>query len=339
MKTAVILFPESPSFLRHAGEINALISGSGFLSQVELWLFYSEKAPDAIPEMACPVAEIRCLKVDLIDLPEYCLEALKRCIGQFPVDLMIFPGDGRGEELATRLAFRCGGSSSLLVEALRATQQGIEIRKPAYGNNLSARLHLERSPYCIAAARTAAPAAGVTEFTAAKENRMVFETPSCHWIIDRNIIPGETAAGLDTADIVLVVGQGAKNKETIGFMQQVADAMGAQLAGSRQAVMNAWIPMNRLLGVSGRSIASKLCIVAGVSGSGVFTAGIQNCECIIAINTDTDAPIFNVAHVGVVGDLRQVLAALLERIREHRSKGNRKRVSPRPAKNSNDSAD
>ena len=317
MKTAIVLDSESPSFLRQAGEINTLISSIGpFPSHVELWLYYTQKMLETIPEMVCPICAIRCFQMDQTDLPEYTPDMIERWMGQHPMELLIFPGDGRGEELATRTAFRCGGSSGLLVESMHLMPKGLEIQKPAYGNSLSARLLLKNSPYCLAAAQTAGPAAGIIHYEMAKGHSMVCDPADYHWLINRKEIPGEADTGLLNADLVVVAGQGAKNKETINFIQQVADTMGAELGASRQAVMNAWVPMNRLLGVSGKAISPKICIVAGVSGSAVFTAGIKGSECIIAINTDKDAPIFNVAHVGIVGDLKKVLSALLTLIQE-----------------------
>jgi electron transfer flavoprotein alpha subunit len=74
--------------------------------------------------------------------------------------------------------------------------------------------------------------------------------------------------------------------------------------------MNAWTDMNRLIGASGQIISPKLCIVAGVSGTAVFSVGIKNSEFIVAVNTDSNAPIFQMAHVGIVGDLQGVLSEL-----------------------------
>jgi len=74
--------------------------------------------------------------------------------------------------------------------------------------------------------------------------------------------------------------------------------------------MNAWTDMNRLIGTSGLIISPKLCIVAGVSGTGVFSVGIKSSEVIVAINTDSKAPIFQMADVGIVGDLLAILSEL-----------------------------
>ncbi len=325
MKTAIVLDSESPSFLRQAGEINTLMSSIGsFPSHVELWLFYTRKIPESIPEMICPVCAIRCFKMDQTDVPESALDMIEQCMGQHPMELLIFPGDGRGEELATRTAFRFGGSSGLLVESMHIASRGLEIQKPAYGSNLSARFLLKNTPYCLAAAQTAGPAANTVYCEIKKDHPPVFKSAEYHWVIDRKVIPGDAAAGLSNADLVLVAGQGAKNKETINFIQQVADTMGAELGGSRQAVMNAWVPINCLIGVSGKTISPKICMIAGVSGSAVFTAGIQNSECIIAINTDKDARIFNFAHVGIVGDLKIVLSALLKLIQKQQQSNGKK---------------
>jgi electron transfer flavoprotein alpha subunit len=124
------------------------------------------------------------------------------------------------------------------------------------------------------------------------------------------ILPDRADTGLTDADLVLVVGQGAKTKETLDLLQTIAGAIGAALGASRPVVMNAWTDMERLVGASGAVLSPKICIAAGVSGSAVFTAGIKASEFIVAINTDPNAPIFQIAHVGIIGELVPTLLEL-----------------------------
>jgi len=84
--------------------------------------------------------------------------------------------------------------------------------------------------------------------------------------------------------------------------------------------MNAWADMDRLVGTSGLLLSPKLCITAGVSGSAVFTAGIKASEFIVSINTDRKAPIFQIAHVGIVGELQPILQELEKVILEEKDK-------------------
>jgi electron transfer flavoprotein alpha subunit len=136
-------------------------------------------------------------------------------------------------------------------------------------------------------------------------------------------IPDPSTTGLAEADLVLVVGQGANSKATVDVLQGIADSIGAELGVSRPVVMNAWTDINRLIGTSGLILSPKLCIAAGVSGTGVFSVGIKSSECIVAINTDSKAPIFQIADVGIVGDLLAVLSELAEVITAEKTRKER----------------
>ena len=112
------------------------------------------------------------------------------------------------------------------------------------------------------------------------------------------------------ADMVLVAGQGVKSRENIEILERIAHNLGAGLGASRPVVMAAWVDMNRLVGASGSVISPKVCLALGVSGAGMFNAGIERAEFIAAVNTDKDAPIFKIADVGIVDDCMAVLEEL-----------------------------
>jgi len=120
------------------------------------------------------------------------------------------------------------------------------------------------------------------------------------------------------AKIVLALGSGVQGKEHIGKLQSVADALGAEIGASRPVVMGAWTDMHRLIGISGHMLSSEICIAAGVSGSAAFCSGIRDCRLLVAINSDRQAAIFELADVGIVDDLFAVLFALEEIIRQEK---------------------
>ena len=321
MKAALVLSADSAAIRRQAGEINAALNRiSARFTCLELWLFYRDRPPEAFPAIDRPWSRIRLLAVGKAHLPEPYLQVLLHVMDRCPVDLLVFAGDGLGAELATRTACRVNGSSCLQVEDCDLASGKLEIRKPVYGNHLSARFILEHAPYCLSVAKQPCPPAKMTR-TGLPEIETTASQQRHHDCAEEiSTIPDPLPTGLDNADLVLVVGQGASSRKTVDLLQGIADSIGAELGASRPVVMNAWTAMNRLIGTSGLILSPKFCIAAGVSGTGVFSVGIKSSECIVAINTDRRAPIFQIADVGIVGDVVEVLTELAEVIRTERAR-------------------
>jgi len=120
------------------------------------------------------------------------------------------------------------------------------------------------------------------------------------------------AVDLTAADIIVSVGRGIKDADNIAIVQKLADALGAELAASRPICDNGWLPMERQVGSSGQTVAPKLYIAIGISGAIQHLVGMKGSKTIVAINKDPEAPIFEVADYGIVGDLFQVVPAIVE---------------------------
>jgi len=124
------------------------------------------------------------------------------------------------------------------------------------------------------------------------------------------------AVDLTAADIIVSVGRGIKEKENIPVVEALAQALGAELAASRPICDAGWLPMERQVGSSGQTVAPKVYIAVGISGAIQHLVGMKGAKTIVAINKDRDAPIFEVADYGIVGDLFEVVPALVEEIKK-----------------------
>jgi electron transfer flavoprotein alpha subunit len=129
--------------------------------------------------------------------------------------------------------------------------------------------------------------------------------------------PEET--DISDAGIIVACGRGLKSKDDIALAASLAEALGAQLACTRPLVEAGWFDPRRQIGLSGRTVKPKLIITLGVSGSVQFAAGMRNSDLIIAVNSDRNAPIFNIAHCGYVGDLYEIVPALISKAEEGRN--------------------
>lgn len=124
------------------------------------------------------------------------------------------------------------------------------------------------------------------------------------------------AVDLSKADVIVAVGRGIKNKDNIALAEKLAEVLGGDLAASRPICDAEWLPIDRQIGSSGQTVAPKLYIALGISGAIQHLVGMKNSQTIVAINKDPEAPIFDIADYGIVGDLFEALPVLTEEIRK-----------------------
>ncbi|HXS93538.1 MAG TPA: electron transfer flavoprotein subunit alpha/FixB family protein [Candidatus Limnocylindrales bacterium] len=124
----------------------------------------------------------------------------------------------------------------------------------------------------------------------------------------------QRAVDLTTAEIIVSVGRGIKEAENIPMVEKLAAALGAELAASRPICDAGWLPMERQVGSSGQTVAPKMYVAVGISGAIQHLVGMKGSRTVVAINKDPNAPIFEIADYGIVGDLFQVVPELVDAI-------------------------
>jgi len=148
-----------------------------------------------------------------------------------------------------------------------------------------------------------APVRTVTATLAASDIRQQPEAP---------FREAKQAVDLTQAERIVSVGRGIKGQEHIALAQQLAQALGAELAASRPICDAGWLPMDRQVGSSGQTVAPKLYLALGISGAIQHVVGMKGARTIVAVNKDAEAPIFEIADYGIVGDLFEIVPAIIK---------------------------
>ena len=129
------------------------------------------------------------------------------------------------------------------------------------------------------------------------------------------------AVDLTQAEIIVAVGRGIKEQKNIEIAKQLAEALGGELAASRPICDSGWLPMDRQIGSSGQTVAPKLYLALGISGAIQHIVGMKGARTIVAINKDSEAPIFEIADYAVVGNLFEVVPPLIEEVKKAKAAG------------------
>src|SRR5689334_16706468 len=160
-------------------------------------------------------------------------------------------------------------------------------------------------------------ARGTSASGAAVENRAV-EIGDVRMKPEPPFQEAKQAVDLTKADVIVAVGRGIKSKDNLGLAEKLAEALGGDIAASRPICDAEWLPIDRQIGSSGQTVAPKLYVALGISGAIQHLVGMKNSGTIVAINKDPEAPIFDIADYGIVGDLFEAVPVLTEEIRKIR---------------------
>ena len=224
-----------------------------------------------------------------------------------------------GRQLAPRVAARCraGLTADCTVLEMKENTDLVQIR-PAFGGNIMARIITPntRPQFCTVRYKVFSAPEQQENATGEIVNCAVnpdWEEPSVR-VLNVEHKPPEN--DISESEIIVAVGRGLKSKDDLQIVQKFADSIGAQLACTRPLVECGWVDASRQIGLSGKTVAPKLIITLGVSGAVQFAAGMKGAECIIAVNSDRTASIFDVAHYCVIGDMYECLGELEKMIKE-----------------------
>jgi len=273
-------------------------------------------------------------KAYLLDAPLYAdyrtqsyLEAMCHLIEQHKPEVILMGATGMGRDLAGAVATRVG-------TGLTADCTGLDIddkrnlmqTRPAFGGNIMATIMCDKyrpqmstvRPHVMQMPEPLPAATGQIikdSFTVAEDRILVK--------VLEIIRDGDSKHKVDIggAEFIISGGRGMMGPDNFGMLEELAKELNGVVGASRSAVDAGWMPHDRQVGQTGKTVRPKIYIACGISGAIQHLVGMQDADLVIAINRDKDAPIFEVAHYGIVGDLFQVVPALTRKIRELKARG------------------
>ena len=227
-----------------------------------------------------------------------------------------------GRSLAPRIAtrFHTGLTADCTKLELRENTDLVQIR-PAFGGNIMAQIVTPNTRPQFATVRYKVMDAPIRE-AAAAGNVLARRLPAGVKASRANLVsafPVPPRKTISDAEILVVGGRGLRKESDLSLVQELAELLGGDWAVTRPLVEKGWAGNDRQIGLSGRTVRPRLIITCGVSGAIQFTACMNASEHIVAINTDRTAPIFETAHVAIVGDLYDTIPVLINELKEARA--------------------
>ena len=279
-------------------------------------------AGDALDAVAGELAAADCERVIAVEhqaLRDYTADgfvlAWSALIEQEQPALVFLPHTYQTRDFAPALAARLGRALITDVTGLKKEGDRLVYVRPMFQGKLSADVAAAGPPPHLVtcqigafradtAARGAA-AASVVKATIDIDATRIRQQPEAPFK------EAKQAVDLSQAARIVAVGRGIKGQENLKIAEQLAQALGAEVAASRPICDAGWLPMDRQIGSSGQTVAPKLYVALGISGAIQHLVGMKGSRTIVAINKDADAPIFEVADYGIVGDLFDVVPAII----------------------------
>jgi electron transfer flavoprotein alpha subunit len=270
-------------------------------------------------EIATAVSEV--VLVEHAALATYTPDAFTIALQQIVAALrpvyVLLPHTYQTRDFAPMAAVRMGASLITDVTAVKGTGSSATFVRPMFQGKLSAEVRPEGDgPRCVTIQIGAFRADAVRKGDAAGVTRLDLniDAPAIRQSPEAPFKEAKQAVDLGQADRIVAVGRGIKSQENIAIAERLARAMSAEIAASRPICDSGWLPMDRQIGSSGQTVAPKLYVALGISGAIQHLVGMKGARTIVAINKDADAPIFEVADYGIVGDLFEVVPALVSEL-------------------------
>jgi electron transfer flavoprotein alpha subunit len=266
------------------------------------------------------VDSVLCLddpKLEEYDPDVHC-EALNQILTEKPPHILLMGHIYQNIDLAPKLAAAI--NKGLVTDCIgyRKGEEGFTFVRQMFRNKLNAEVRIRSSHPWIVTMQ--AGSATVDDLQEGRAEVVELSSDLSAVEVRRKLLEVFEAkkgkVDLSKAEKIIAVGRGIKKEENLKIIQDLAEALDAEIAASRPVVDNEWLSRDRQIGSSGQTVGPRLYVACGISGAIQHIVGMKNSHCIVAINSDPNAPIFNIASYGIVGDLFEIIPALTKKLRD-----------------------
>lgn len=282
------------------GQVVAVLLGSGMAEQASTF------ASDATIYVDDPALENF--------NPEAYGKVIEALVAERMPRLTMFASTSMGMDLAAWLSARTGQACVAYVKDIRAESGALVASSQVYAGKMTAEAVPEGEGAIACMLAGAFPAEAGQGSTAAEQTAAPVSLQGLKTRFVKLIRPEAGDIDITAQEKLVAVGRGIGSADNIELAQELADALGAVVAASRPITDAGWLPKTRQVGKSGVAVKPKLYLMLGISGAPEHLEGMKDAELIIAVNTDPNAPIFDVAHYGATCDLFDVAEAMLEQL-------------------------
>ncbi len=245
--------------------------------------------------------------------------SLAALVNKFKPEIFLMGATHQGRDLAPSLAARMGLGLTADCTELSIDDDLLLQTRPAFGGNVMADIICPNTRPQMATVRPNV-FSEPEEKDEKKTELVTFEPPLNENSNQAELIKEiestqKSETGIEEAEIIVSGGRGVEKKENFSLLEELAEVLGGTVGCSRPIVEKGWMPKARQVGQSGKTVSPRIYFACGISGAVQHQVGIRNSDIIIAINEDEDAPIFDLADLAVVGDLKKVIPELVEKLR------------------------
>jgi len=303
------------------------IRGAQAIAAETKWEVEAAVVGSGVSEVAAEVSAAAVKKMYAVESPHlkaYTPDAYVEALRQFLSDrgprLVLMPHTYQVRDFAPKLATAMGRVLVSDVIAFRNAGSRLFFTRPMFQGKFAADVSIAGDPPWFATLQAGAFRGDqVQRGTAAAAVENIDVAVAAEKIRHKPEAPfkeAKQAVDLTQAEVIVAVGRGIKEQKNIELAKQLAEALGGEIAASRPICDAGWLPMDRQIGSSGQTVAPKLYLALGISGAIQHIVGMKGARTIIAVNKDAEAPIFEIADVGVAANLFDVVPPLIEEIRK-----------------------